>query len=438
MKRRQFLKKSGVAGVSFLLAIHKLYGANEKIIAGLMGAGGRGSFLAGEFAKRGDVEIAWICDPDSRRLSNLQKQIETLQGRTPKVGQDFRNILDDKSVDVLINATPDHWHALGTALACMAGKDVYVEKPLSHNLWEGRVMVNVARKFKSVVQVGTQSRSAPYVLEAKERIQSGKLGTIHTVKVYNMMSHPFAKITPQQPPKEVNFDLWCGPARMLDYSLAQRWLNYFEFSCGPIPGDAIHQIDLARMMLGDPPPPKKIAQVGEILVLKDGRDTPDTQFATFEFNGFIMTLEATLWTPYMKKTPYEIRDTDTIPDWKFNGTRIEIYGTRGFMFLGRHGDGWQIFDENGKLIETKPGRQGDKQHIDNFLNCVKTREKPVADVEQGHLSTMLCHLANISFKIGNQSIEFDGQNESITNNPEANKYLKRDSYRKPWELPKIS
>lgn len=438
MKRRQFLKTSGIASVSFLLALRGLYGANEKIIAGLMGAGGRGSFLANAFAKRKDVEIGWICDPDTRRLGNLQKQIENTQGRKPQVGQDFRKILDDKSVDVLINATPDHWHALGTILACIAGKDVYVEKPLSHNLWEGRMMVEAARKYKRVVQVGTQSRSAPYVHLAKERIQSGKLGKIHTIKVYNMISHPFIKSRSESPPKEVNFDLWSGPAKILDYGIARNWLNYFEYSCGPIPGDAIHQLDLARMVLGDPLPPKKISQVGEILVLKDGRDTPDTQFATFEFEDFVMTLESALWTPYMKKTPYEIRDTDVIPDWKFNGTRIEIYGTNGFMFLGRHGDGWQIFDENGKLGETKPGRQGDNEHIENFISCVRSRQKPIADVEQGHLSTMLCHLANISFKLGNQSLQFDPAKELIKDNSEANKLLKRSSYRKPWEIPAIS
>lgn len=434
--RRQFLKKSAALTAVTLLNISNVKGANNKLIAGVMGVGGRGTFLATAFAKRKDVEIAYLSDPDVNRLNAAAKQIESIKNKKPATVGDFRKILDDKTVDILINATPDHWHGLGTILACQAGKDVYVEKPLSHNILEGRKMVEAARKYKRVVQVGTQSRSAPYNIKAKEYIQAEKLGSIYLVKIFNMMSHPFIKPTAvPNPPESLDYELWCGPARVLPYNIARYWLNYREYSCGPIPGDLIHQIDLARMVLADPPSPSSVTQTGAIYHLKDGRDTPDTQIASFDYGKFTLSFEATLWTPYMKKTPYDLRDTDLIPDWRFNGTRIEIYGTQAFMYLGRHGDGWQVFDESSKLIETIPGRQGDKEHIDNFIQCVRNRALPNSDVLQGHLSTLLCHLANISYYTGNKKLIFDPDSESFPNNSEANALLKRAVYRKGWELP---
>ena len=251
-----------------------------------------------------------------------------------------------------------------------------------------------------------------------------------------MMQHPMMKAGTIQPvPEGFDYDLWCGPAPKLPYNPSRAWLNQWEYSCGPIPGDAVHQIDLARMVLGDRPYPKTVVHAGGVHALKDGRETPDTQFALYEYSDdFTLIFESALWTPYLKKVPMDIRELDIFPDWPFYSMRIEILGTKGFMYLGRHGGGWQIYDADGKVADFRHGGQGDKWHQDNFIQCIRTREKPNADVEQGHYSALLSHMANISYLVGNQKLTFDPKTESFVNAPEANKYLKR-TYREPWVIP---
>jgi predicted dehydrogenase len=436
VNRRTFLKGSlGTAAMAAVLPQQASRAANDKIILGVMGVGGRGRQVAQMFAARTDVEVAWLCDPDSRRLGPAKQAIEQAQGKVPQTAQDFRRILDDKNVDALLNATPDHWHALGTILACQAGKDVYVEKPLAHNVWEGRKMIEAARKYKRVVQVGMQTRSAPYAMEAVEQIKSGRLGDVHMIRVFNMMQHPMMAEGSEQPvPEGFDYDLWCGPAPKLPYNPARSWLNQWEYSCGPIPGDAIHQLDLARMLLGDKPYPDSISYTGGVKALRDGRTIPDTQIALYEYGDFTLVFEAALWTPYMKKIAMNIRDGDLFPDWPFCATRIEVLGTKGFMYVGRHGGGWQIFDSDDKAIESRYGRQGDKWHQENFIQCIRTRQTPNADVEQGHYSALMCHMANISGLVGNQKLRFDPKTETFLDAPDANKHLKR-TYREPWVVP---
>ena len=318
---------------------------------------------------------------------------------------------------------------------CQAGKDVYVEKPMAHNILEGRKMIEAARKYKRVVQVGMQSRTAPYTRKAKEYIQSGKMGDIHLVRVFNMMQHSKQREVPDQPvPEGFDYDMWCGPAPKLPYNPSRRWLNQWEYSCGPIPGDAVHQLDLARYLMDDIPYPKTVAHAGGVNALTDGRQTPDTQLATFEYGSLTLMMEAALWTPYVKKIPGDIRDSDRFPDWPFCSTRVEILGTEGFMYYGRHGGGWQAYDANGELVRSEYGRQADKEHQDNFIDCIRTRKKPNANVEIGHQTALLCHMANISYRVGNLKLEFDPQTETFTNCNQANQYLKRE-YRKPWVVP---
>jgi predicted dehydrogenase len=436
LNRREFMKGSIASAAAFtVFSQGKAYGANERVIIGVMGLGGRGTYLAEKFAQRPDVEIAYLCDPNTRRFARAREAVEEAQDKRPKLVQDFRKILDDPNVDALINATPDHWHGLGTIMACRAGKDVYVEKPLSHNIWEGRKMVEAARKYNRVVQVGMQSRSAAYAKKAKQYIESGKLGDIYLVRVFNMMQHPIQKDTPNQPvPEGFDYDMWCGPAPKPPYNPSRQWLNQWEYSCGPIAGDAIHQLDITRYLLDDIPYPKTVSHAGGVNALRDGREIPDTQLATFEYGQLTLLLEAALWTPYMKKTPVDIRDSDRFPNWTFSSTKVEISGTEGFMHFGRHGGGWQAYDAQGELTQSEYGRQGDKEHQENFIDCIRTRKKPNSDVEIGHQSVLLCHIANISYRVGNQKLEFDPNTESFTNCDQANKYLKR-KYRKPWVVP---
>jgi predicted dehydrogenase len=435
INRRAFMKNSAgtIAAVS-VLSGSRAFAANEKMVVGVMGLGGRGTFLAERFAERPDVEIAYLCDPDSRRLPRAKDTVTKVGKHTPKMVQDFRRILEDKSVDVVVNATPDHWHALGSILACQAGKHVYVEKPISHNLWEGRKMVEASRKYKRVIQAGLQTRSTRYLQDALAYIKTGKLGDVKLVKVYNMMSHPFIKAGPDQPvPEGFDYELWCGPAPKIPYNPSRRWLGYFDYSCGPIPGDLVHQVDAARCLMGDPPSPTSVNHTGGISVLKDGRDTPDTQIASFDYGAFTLITESSLWTPYIMKTPMNLRDKDTPPNWPFNSTRVELYGTKGFLYFGRHGDGWQAFDEQGKSVVSAFGRQADKEHVQNFFDCIRTGKLPNADIEQAHYSTLLCHLANISWRLGNIRLEFDGASETFRN-PEANRFVRR-TYREPWVVP---
>lgn len=425
----------GAAATFTIVSQPKAYAANEKVVIGVMGLGGRGTYLAESFAQRPDAEIAYLCDADSRRFARAREAVEEAQNRRPKLVQDFRKILDDREVDVMVNATPDHWHALGTIMACQAGKDVYTEKPMAHNIWEGRKMIEAARKYKRVVQVGMQSRSGAYTRKAKEYIDSGKLGDIYIVRVFNMMQHPKRRQTPDQPvPEGFDYDMWCGPAPKRPYNPGRRWLDQWDYSCGPIPGDAVHQLDCARYLLNDIPCPKTVSHSGGILSLKDGRDTPDTQMATFNYGELTLMLESALWTPYMKKTPANIRDSDQFPNWPFSSTKVEILGTDGYMHYSRHGGGWQAFDAQDELVHSEYGRQADNEHKNNFIECIRTRKKANADVEVGHESVLLCHLANISYRVGNRQLEFDPKTETFTNCDQANGYLKRE-YRKPWVVP---
>ena len=436
LNRREFVKGSiGALATLTILPQRRSFAANDKVIIGVMGLGGRGTYLAEKFASRPDTEIAYLSDVNTRRFARARAAVEEVQDRKPKLVQDFRRILDDSSVDALINATPDHWHALGTIMACQAKKDVYVEKPLAHNIWEGRKMVEAARKYKRVVQVGMQTRTAPYMRNAAEYIRSGKLGDVHLVRVFNMMKHSAMRKGAVQPvPEGFDYDMWCGPAPKLPYNPSRRWLNLWEYSCGPIAGDAVHQLDLARYLIGDKPYPDTVSHAGAVNALHDGREAPDTQLATYEYGKFTLLFEAALWMPYMKKTPQSIRDSDKFPNWPFSSTKIEVLGTDGFMYLGRHGGGWQAYDSNGELTHSEYGRQVDKEHQDNFIDCIRTRNKPNADVEQGHYSVLLCHLANISYRLGNQKLMFNPKTESFVNAPQANKYLKR-TYRHPWVIP---
>lgn len=400
-----------------------------------MGCGGRGTRLLHFLMQRDDVEIRYICDPNTRRFSQALEELESADAPAAKTTADFREILEDTEVDALINATPDHWHALPTVMACQAGKDVYIEKPLAVDINEGRKMVEAARKYDRVVQVGTQTRSAAYVHEAKSFVKSGGLGEVYMVRVCNMMKHPAkpqGKVSPV--PRGLDWDLWCGPAPLLPYAPGRWWFEKWDFSCGGIFGDAIHQLDLARMMLGLETP-TAVSQVGGVRYFDDGREIPDTQIATFEFGDVTMVFEAGLWMPYMKKIPNSVRDSDQHPEWRFCSTHVEILGTEGIMFFGRQGGGWQVFNaDNTEPLVTTYGRQADSEHLANFIECIRSRKRPIADIEEGHRSTLLAHLANTSYRVGNQRLLFDADEERYTNCDEANQFLKR-TYREPWVLP---
>jgi len=412
----------------------------EKLTLAVVGIRGRGRQLASDFASRNDCQVAYLCDVDESLFPERVAEIEQIQGSAPTTVQDFRRALDDPSIDAIVCATPDHWHALATVWACQAGKDVYVEKPVSHTPWEGRKMVEAARHYERIVQVGTQNRSAPYNHAAKAYLDEGHLGAIHMVRVYNQKFQPNAQSVPDgKVPGHLDWDMWTGPAQESEFNTnyQDRWNSFWRFSGGDIINDAVHQLDLARWLAGVDYP-KSVYSTGGRFDEKGVFETPDTQVAVYEFNNLVMILELTLYTPYMIKSDAALRNSDLHPHWPQNATRIEIYGTQGYMVVGRMGGGWQVFhrprSRQPVVAAQEYGRFPDPEHKQNFVDSVRSRQTPNADIEQGHRSTLLCQYANISYRLGGRKLVVNPDNESFVRDEEACSLLKRD-YRSPWVVP---
>jgi len=444
LTRRRFVTSTGsiVAAATALTAARQSLGrsAGEQIVLGFIGVGGRGAQHVEKFAARKDVEIAYLCDADQNRMAAPLAKVELARQRAPKVVDDLRRVLDDRSVDAVVISTPDHWHALATIWACQAGKDVYVEKPVANGPWEGRKMVEAARKYNRIVQGGTQNRSAAYNIKAKQYIDSGKLGRIEFVRVFNQKPGAnFGWLAARQQPKGLDWNLWNGPApeQSYDPTLHQNWHAFWRYGGGEVTNDGVHQMDLARWLVGVDYP-KSVHAVGRPFAEKGAAEIPDTIITTFEFPELVMTLEQTLYAPYMLKESQQVRDGDIFPYWPQNATRIEIYGSKAMMIVGRHGGGWQVLGrQKGQepvVLDQIKGRFPDKEHHQNFLECVRSRQRPTADVEEGHISALLCHAANISYRVGNVHLMLDRKRESFTNSNEANQLLK-PIQRPPFVVP---
>lgn len=447
--RRAFLDQTKAAGIGLAAGVTILGNpasvwaapANDKVVMALVGCGGRGSMLAAGFAERGDCQFAYLCDCHSSRAEPLAKTLAALQkGRAPKCEPDLRKMLEDKAVNAVVVATPDHWHALATVWSCQAGKDVYVEKPATHSCWEGRKMVEAARKYGRVVQVGTQNRSAQYNMEAKKYLEEGKLGKIHLCRVFNMKHWGnFPQAADCDPPKGLDWDMWNGPAPEARYNptLHQGWHHLWRYSGGDIANDASHQLDLARWLMGVEYP-KAVYSTGGRFNTTGAAESPDTQIAVYDFDNLVMTFELTLYTPYMLKiSPYIRESLDEYPYWPQCATRIEIYGDKGVMYVGRHGGGWQVFDrpkaEQPVIRASGNGKFPDPEHKANFVECIRSRALPHADVEKGHRSALLTHYANISYRLGGQKLIIDPKTEQIVGNPQAMQLFRRE-YREPWVI----
>ena len=409
---------------------------SERVRIAAVGLRGRGKQLLGFFADRPDVEVATVCDVDTRLFGAAVKDVEQRSGRTPTTARDFRTVLDDPTIDAVVCATPDHWHALQTVWACQAGKDVYVEKPTAHNPFESRQMVAAARKYDRVVQVGAQNRSAAYVREAVDHIASGQLGEVHYARVLNSkIRTPVPARADVQPPAGVDYGLWLGPAPLRPFNenrFHYAWHWFWDYSGGDIINDGIHQIDIARWLLGVDLP-TAVSSAGGKLAVDDAQETPDTHTAAWEFPGLTVSFEQTLWTPYMRKTPFALRGTDNLPSWPFSGTRVEVYGSRELMYMGRHGAGWQAFDSAGRPLTPHPGRPADHDHVGNFLDCIRDRRQPNADIEKLHKSTLWCHYANAAFRTGRR-LRIDSATEGFVDGGAADALLTR-TFREPYAMP---
>ena len=403
-----------------------------------MAAGGRGRIVTRGLIENG-AELAYVCDLHQGRLDLTAREMGKVQGREPKKAREMRQVLDAKDVDAVMIGMPDHWHGPASILACQAEKDVYVEKPHAHNIWESRKMVEAARKYKRILQVGTQNRSAPYNLAALEYVRSGKLGDIRLVKVYNLKpGGRFSLGDAGTPPEGFDWDAWLGAAPQRPYH--QRifhggWHKFWDFSGGDMADDGIHQLDLAVMLMGDPGIPAAVSCSGGRLAHKgDDAEVPDLQIVCYDFDDFVMTFELSGYPRYMRKTTGTIRRKDEFPYWTQNATRIELYGSELMMTVGRHGGGWQVTTSGGKVVEQMYGRPPDSDHQQNFIECIKSRKPSNADVEILHESVALVHLGNIAHRVGNKKLRFDSKAERFIDSAEANKLVKR-SYRKKYEVP---
>jgi len=432
--RRRFLGTSLGAAAAVAVSPRRGFSAADRVSVGVVGLGGRGTTLVRDLVRRDDVDVAWLCDVNATRFERALEVIDSAGRRAPKRTRDFRDILDDAGVDAVVVATNHHWHGVATILACQAGKDVYVEKPCSHNAWEGRQMIAAARKYQRVVQVGLQNRSAPYLQGAREYVQSGRLGEIHLVRVMNMNEDRVRTKGPgEPPPSTLDWDTWCGPGPVTPYSPGPWFMTRYDYSLGSIFDDGVHQLDVMRLVTGLEAP-RTVVNAGGVFHFKDGRDTPDTMLTTFEYPDLTLVFQSTMWAESIRETPSVIRDGDEFPDWLMNGTKIELFGTEGMMLVGRMGGGWQAFDNDRKVVDSSYGRQASSEHVTNFLECVRSRERPNADIEDTFPSTLLAHLANVSYRAGNRKLEYDAETGWIRGDPEANSFMKRQG-REPWAIP---
>lgn len=397
----------------------------NRIRIALMGVRGRGRNLTEAFAGMPDVEIAYVCDVDSTVVEPALRTIEKTGRSRPPVVSDIRRCLDDAGVDAIVMGTPIHWHAPGTILACAAGKDVYVEKPVSHNIQEGRQMVEAARRFGRVVQAGTQLPSLPVTQRFQEWVQSGKLGRVVMAKVWNVQLRRNIGRKKDEPiPAGLDYDTWTGPVPLLPFNRNRfhSTVNWtWHYGCGDIGNDGVHELDIARRAL-QVGLPKSVSGMGKKLYFDDDQQTPDTMNITYDYGDKVIQYEQRLWNPY----GLEACD---------NG--VAVYGDRAVAQFGHfRGKQWgfRVFDERNNLIheDQHDGSSIDAPHARNFLDCVKSRKAPRVEIEEGHLSTSLAHMGNIVARTG-RAIRLQG--ESVVDDREA-KALTGRTYRRHWSTPK--
>ena len=430
--RRMFLKRSAATVVAATAlggaAVHAGGAANDKLVVGLIGCGGRGLADAGRFRATPNVELAYVCDVDETRRYEAAKNLGVKPGGA--VG-DLRRILDDKSVDVVIVATPDHWHSPASILACDAGKHVYVEKPISHNIREGRLLVEASERNQVRVQHGIQSRSTQMMIDAVKLLRQGVIGNLTVAKCWNIQRRgalPAGMDT--TPPAGLDYENWIGPATMIPYRtnrVHHRWTMWHHFGVGEIGNDGVHDIDYARWGLGVETHPSRVVAVGGKFVLNDEQEFPDTQQVTYEYPGDgapgsrrLLIYEQRLWST---NYPYNC------------DSGAEFYGTSGQMFLSRRGK-IQVLADRNKPIEVaiKPGAQDDAAHVVNLCDAIRTGVPLNGDALTGHLTTSLCHLGNIATRVG-RSLNFDPATEQIVGDAEANALVRRE-YREHWGTPR--
>lgn len=434
--RRKFLGQSALAAAVAPLTASNLIspfvrsaraaepGANDKIRVGLIGSGGMGCGDLDCFFRFPEVECAVICDVDDAMLAKGLEICAKRERKKPDTVKDFRRVLDRKDVDAVIIATPDHWHALPTVLACQAGKDVYVEKPLATTIDEGRAMLTAAQKHNRVVQMGSQWKSCQHMIDAADFVKSGKLGKVSMVRAWAWLDwQPEIGRPPDgTPPAGADYDFWLGPAPKRPFNPNRFHYNFrwfWDYAGGLMTDWGVHLINMALMGTNNEPP-KTVCSSGGTFVQNDMRETPDSQIALYEFPDYQLVWE------HKSGVGVGLNGRSWGVSWS---------GTEGTIFM--NDAGWEVVIEKRKanLDPVKQKSSGDPRpaHVRNFLDCMKSRQQPVLNLELGHHVSTVAHLGNIAFRSG-RTIVWDPVKERISNHTDADK-LVGVKYRKPWNLP---
>jgi len=424
LSRRTFFQ-----GATLAASATRVMGANDRINLGIVGLGGRGSSHLESYSKITECRIMALCDVNQAARERAQARLEKLTALKGKEYADMREMFADKEVDAVSIATPNHWHALSTIWACQAGKDVYIEKPASHNVYEGNKMIEMARKTKRMVQVGSQSRSTPHKIRAMKLVREGVIGKVYLSKGLCFKRRKSIGKTPPEPtPPGINWDLFLGPAPMRQYSLNRfkyNWHWFWDTGNGDIGNQGVHEMDICRWGLGEATWPKWTFSSGAKVIYDDDQETPNTQLATFDYGGSV-------------QASFEVRGLVTGPE---GGLPVKRGNTVGNLLLGADGwmwvdgRGFQVYkgEDNEKVMDEKGSDDnGTILHMQNFLQACRTRnhKELTAEIEIGAISAALCHLANISYRVG-RKLQWDAAKNKFVNDAEADKLLTRD-YRKPY------
>ena len=430
--RRGFLQDTGT-GLA-VLAGARVAVADEpprKVVIAVIGTGGMGTGHVKALAARTDVEMAWVCDVDANRRGAAAELVAQARGQRPRETGDLREVLADPRVEAVWIATPDHWHVPAAVLALDAGKHVYVEKPCCHNLREGETLEAAVKRSGKRLQVGTQSRSTAMVRAAIDRLRAGEIGDVLVAKAWNSQKRgSIGRQQPTDPPPHLNYDLWLGPAPHVPYRpnlLPGVWRWWYDFGCGDIGNDGVHDIDVAVWGLGVDAHPTRIACLGGKYFFDDDMQFPDTQYAVFEYprpehpgQHRQLIFEQRIWSPYVQEG-YE------------NGAAF--YGTNGVLIIG-HTVGWKLFGPRNRLVAEMTGQADLGAHHDNFLACVRDERQTLnADVRAGVLSAGLVHLANVAARVG-RVLEYHREESVVSRDPEATALLGRTYRDGHWAIPR--
>jgi predicted dehydrogenase len=437
MNRREFLAQSAAGLAAPAVVSRAAVNANDTIRVAVVGMNGQGKAHISEYTGMDKVELAALCDVDESVLGARLGELEKRGVRAPKTYTDIRKLLEDKSIDAISIATPNHWHSLMGIWACQAGKDVYVEKPCSHNVWEGKQLVKAARKYNRIVQHGTNSRSAAATREAMKMLRDGFLGEIYMARGLCFKWRDTIGRAKEEPvPAGVHYDLWTGPAPLKPFTRNRfhyNWHWQWDYGNGDIGNQGIHEMDLARWGLGVKLP-TKVSAMGGHFMFDDDQETPNTMTATFEFNEGgrkkLLVFEVRHWISNHEAGIGERTGRDGKPDPNTIGNLY--YGSKGYMAV----DGYTSYKTwLGREQQPGPARREGGSNWANFIQAMRTRKVDDlnADIEEGYYSTVLVHLANISYRLG-RTLHFDPASERVIGDDEANKMLTR-AYRKPFVVP---